>query len=87
MQQKMIKNVARVKNTGLILNPEILTQPAASGKHIARVLDTPYARNGAVNIPIIVSPTDLSCKLNILSLMYCNLVLLKPLIYLSIHCL
>ena len=37
----MIKNVARTKNIGLNLKPEILIQPAASGKHDAKVLETP----------------------------------------------
>ena len=36
-----IITVAKTKNTGLNLKPEILIQPAASGKHIAKVFDTP----------------------------------------------
>ena len=34
-------NLAKTKNTGLNLKPETLTQPAASGKHIAKVFETP----------------------------------------------
>ena len=56
----MIITEARVKNIGENLNPETLIQPAASGKHIARVLETPYAKNGAVKTPKAISPSDLS---------------------------
>ena len=38
---KIIINVAKTKNTGLNLKPETLIHPAASGKHIAKVFETP----------------------------------------------
>ena len=38
---KTIIIAARGKNTVLKRSPEILIQPSASGKHIARVFDTP----------------------------------------------
>ena len=81
---KIIINVAKTKNTGLKRKPETLIQPAASGKHIASVLDTPYAKNGAVIKPNTISPTDFSCRLNNLSFIFANFVLLIELIYFSI---
>ena len=38
---KIIKNVARTRKIGLNLKPEILIHPAASGKQLAKVFDTP----------------------------------------------
>ena len=58
---------ARIKNTGENLRPEILIHPAASGKHIARVFETPYAKNGAVKIPANVSAKPFICSVRILS--------------------
>ena len=77
--------MANTKNIGLNLNPEILIQPAASGKHIAKVFETPKAKNGAVIIPRIISPYDLICRLNNLSLIALIFVSCKLLIDFSIQ--